>query len=390
VEDDPTFARILVDLAHERRLKVILALNGAKGLALAKELAPGAISLDIRLPDMAGWTIIDRLKHDSITRHIPIHVISIDEDRRRGLSLGAASYMEKGIDMQGLVEVFDRIKQSIEQHDRTLLVVEGDQAQRQRLAELIEAGDVQTTFLASGEDALQALQTTRFDCVVVDLNLSDMSGLDFVTRLQQQRGGKEMPVLIYTGENPPHDVEDAIKRLAQTGLVRGIRSAERLLEDTAVFLHRVEASLPEEKRRLLEQARGRKESAIAGGKVMLVDDDVRNLFALTSVLERHKLRVLHAESGQEAINILGNEADLDLVLMDIMMPKMDGYETIRRIRQMPGRQNLPIVALTAKAMKGDREKCIEAGASDYITKPVNLDDLIWMLRAWLPRVSESA
>jgi HAMP domain-containing protein/signal transduction histidine kinase/CheY-like chemotaxis protein len=390
VEDDPTFARILIDLAHERKLKVVVAPNGAKGLLLARELAPGAISLDIRLPDMAGWTIIDRLKHDPATRHIPIHVISIDEDRRRGLSLGAASYMEKGIDMRGLVEVFDKIKQSIEFPERNLLVVEGDEDRRRRLAELIEAGDVHTTFLASGEEALNALHNTRFDCIVVDLKLADMSGIEFVKRLQQQREGKEMPVLVYTGESPAPEVEDAIKRLAQTGLVRGVRSAEKLLEDTAIFLHRVEAALPEEKRRLLEQARGKKESAIAGGKVLLVDDDVRNLFALTSVLERHKLRVLHAESGQEAIDLIKSEPDIDLVLMDIMMPKMDGYETIRRIRQMPGAHNLPIVALTAKAMKGDREKCIEAGASDYITKPVNLDDLIWMLRAWLPRVSEGA
>jgi HAMP domain-containing protein/signal transduction histidine kinase/CheY-like chemotaxis protein len=389
VEDDPTFARILMELAHEHGLKVVLALNGAKALMLARELTPSAISLDIRLPDMAGWTIIDRLKHEPSTRHIPIHVISIDEDRRRGLSLGAASYLEKGIDRQQLVEVFKRVKEMIARHDRTLLVVEGDENQRKRLAELIEAPDVQTTFVASGEEALAALRNTRFDCVVVDLNLADMSGIDFVTRLQQQPQGREMPVLIYTGEDPPSEVEEQIRRLAQTGLVRGVRSAERLLEQTAVFLHRVEAALPEEKRRMLEQARERKDSWLAGGKVLLVDDDVRNLFALTSVLERHKLQVVHAESGQQALEHLSQNRDVDLILMDIMMPKMDGYETIRKIRQLPGFENTPIVALTAKAMKGDREKCIEAGASDYITKPVNSEDLIWMLRAWLPRVSES-
>ena len=390
VEDDPTFGRILIDLAHERGLKVLHAVNGAKALMLARELTPTAISLDIRLPDMAGWTIIDRLKHDPATRHIPVHVISIDEDRRRGLSLGAASYLEKGIDMQRLIEVFDSIKQSIDRNERTLLIVEGDENQRKRLAELIEAPDVQTAFVPSGEEALDALRNTRFDCIVVDLNLADMSGIDFVRKLQEQPQGKEMPVLIYTGEDPPADLEDQIRRLAQTGLVRGIRSAERLLEETAVFLHRVEAALPEEKRRMLEQAREKKDSWLAGGKVLLVDDDVRNLFALTSVLERHKLQVLHAESGQQALDHLQRDPDVDLILMDIMMPKMDGYETIRNIRKVPGFQSTPIVALTAKAMKGDREKCIEAGASDYITKPVNLDDLIWMLRAWLPRVSEKA
>ncbi len=390
VEDDPTFSRILIDLAHERGLKVVLALNGARGLQLAKELAPQAITLDIRLPDMAGWTILDRLKHDPATRHIPIHVISIDEDRRRGLSLGALSYAEKGVDMQSLAAVFEKVQRSIERQERTLLIVESDEDQRKRLAELIEAPDVQTTFESCGEEALIALRNTRFDCTVVDLNLCDMPGLEFVEKLLQQREGKEMPVIVYTGENPPQEVEEAVKRLAQTGLVRGVRSAERLLEQTAVFLHRIESTLPEAKRRMIEQAREKKDTWIAGGKVLLVDDDVRNLFALTSVLERHKLRVVHAESGQEALDLLKKEPDPDLVLMDIMMPRMDGYETIRKIRQMPEFGALPIVALTAKAMKGDREKCIEAGASDYITKPLNLDDLIWMLRAWLPRVSEGA
>jgi CheY-like chemotaxis protein len=390
VEDDPTFARILIDLAHERGLKVIAALNGGKALQLARELTPHAITLDIRLPDMAGWTILDKLKHDPMTRHIPIHVISIDEDRRRGLSLGALSYMEKGINMQSMVDVFDRVKQSIERKERTLLIIESDEEQRKRLAELIEAPDVQTTFHGCGEDALASLRTTQYDCIVVDLQLSDMSAMDFVDRLQQQRGGKEMPVIVYTGENPSSEVEEWIKRLANTGLVRGVKSAERLLEQTAVFLHRIESNLPADKRRMIEQAREKKDTWIAGGKVMLVDDDIRNLFALTSVLERHKLQVLHAESGQEAIEMLKVQEGVDLVLMDIMMPKMDGYETIRSIRKDPKFAHLPIVALTAKAMKGDREKCIEAGASDYITKPVNLDDLIWLMRAWLPRASEGA
>mgnify|MGYP000849799184 CR=1 FL=1 len=337
---------------------------------------------------MAGWTAPDKFKHDPLTRHIPIHVISIDEDRRRGLSLGALSYMEKGIDMQALVGVFDRVKQSIERKERTLLIVESDEDQRKRLAELIDAPDVQTTFESSGAEALAKLRATRFDCIVVDLSLGDMTGIEFVEKLLQQREGREMPVLIYTGENPSDHVEESVKKLAQSGLVRGVRSAERLLEQTAVFLHRIETNLPDEKRRMIEQAREKKETWLVGGRVMLVDDDMRNLFALTSVLERHKLQVIHAESGQEAIEKLKTEEGIELVLMDIMMPRMDGYETIRKIRQMPGFANLPIVALTAKAMKGDREKCIEAGASDYITKPVNLDDLIWVLRAWLPRAAE--
>jgi hypothetical protein len=403
VEDDPTFARILIDIAHDRGLKAVVAFNGARGLQLAREFAPGAITLDIQLPDLAGWTILDRLKHDPATRHIPVHVISIDDDRRRGLALGALSYLEKGIHMEPLINMFDRIKQSIEQSQRTLLIVGSSEAhpvdqesarngegQPTGLAELIDAPDVQTTFESSGEGALATLSDTRFDCIVVDLHLSDMSGLEFVERLQHQRDGKEMPVIIFTGDDESPEVEETVRRLAETGLVRGVRSAERLLEQTAVFLHRIEANLPEDQRRMIEQARARKDTWIAGGKVLLVDDDVRNLFALTSLLERHKMQVIHAESGQEAIDTMSREQGIEIVLMDIMMPRMDGYETIRKIRQMPGYASLPIVALTAKAMKGDREKCIEAGASDYITKPVNLEDLMWMLRAWLPRVSENA
>jgi signal transduction histidine kinase/CheY-like chemotaxis protein/HAMP domain-containing protein len=390
VEDDPTFSRILVDLAHEHGMKVVVAASGAKGLQLACDMHPQAITLDIRLPDMAGWTIIDRLKHDPVTRHIPIHVVSIDENRRRGLSLGALSYMEKGIELEGLSQVFEKIKRSIESHDRTLLIVEGDQRQRERLKELIESSDVQTTFTSTGEEALTALRNARFDCTVVDLHLPDMSGLEFVNRLQRQREGREMPVIVYTGEHAAPEIDAELNRLARNGLVRGVRSAELLVEETALFLHRVESEIPEEQRRMIEQARDRKDAWIRGGRVLLVDDDVRNLFALTSVLERHQMQVLHAESGQQAIETLEAKPEIDIVLMDIMMPKMDGYETIRRIRQMPGFHELPIIALTAKAMKGDREKCIEAGASDYITKPVNLEDLIWMLRAWLPRTSERA
>ena len=281
-----------------------------KGLQLAKDLKPDAITLDIRLPDMAGWTILDRLKHDPATRHIPIHVISIDDDRRRGLSLGALSYMEKGIDMQSLVEVFDRVKESIERMERTLLIVESDEAQHKRLAELIESEDVATTFVSSGREALELLHEIRFDCTVVDLNLADMSGLEFVEQLLQKPRGKEIPVIVYTGEDPPAEVADRLKDWPTTGLVRGVRSAERLLEQTAVFLHRIEDNLPEAKRRMIQQARDKKASWIAGGKVLLVDDDVRNLFALTSVMERHKLQVLHAESGQDALDILHREPDV--------------------------------------------------------------------------------
>ncbi len=388
VEDDPTFARILCDLAHDKDLKVLVALRGDRGLSLAQELQPDAITLDIRLPDTGGWVVLDRLKNDPRTRHIPVHVISIDVDRRRGLSLGAKTYLEKSIDKQALIDVFERIRNTIERKERRLLVVEHDDNDRKRLAELIEAPDVQTTFVSTGAEALDAVREKPFDCIVIDLKQPDMNAFEFISELQRHPGGRELPVIVYTGEDLSGEDGQRLKELAKTALVRGVRSAERLLEETALFLHRVESTLPEGQRRLLEQARQNKDKWIAGGSALIVDDDVRNIFAITSLLERHKLNVLHAESGRQALDLLKATPPLDVILMDIMMPEMDGYETIRAIRQMPEYRNVPIVALTAKAMKGDRDKCIEAGASDYITKPVNLEDLIWTLRAWLPRVAE--
>ncbi len=388
IEDDATFARILGDLAHDVGLKVLMALRGDRGLSMAQELQPDAITLDIRLPDTGGWVVLDRLKNDPRTRHIPVHVISIDVDRRRGLSLGAKSYLEKSIDKQALTDVFEKIRTTIERKERSLLVVEHDETQRQWLAELIAAPDVQTTFAHSGREALEAMRAKRFDCVVIDLKQPGMSAFDFVAELQQQPGGREMPVIVFTGEELAAKDEQRLKELAKGALVRAVRSPERLLEETALFLHRVESNLPAGQRRMLEQARQHKDKWIAGGAVLVVDDDVRNIFAITSLLERHKLNVLHAESGKQALDVLAEAPHLDAILMDIMMPEMDGYETIRAIRQMPEYRTIPIIALTAKAMKGDRDRCIEAGASDYITKPVNLEDLIWMLRAWLPRVAE--
>jgi CheY-like chemotaxis protein len=390
IEDDPTFARILCDLAHDKDLKVLVALRGDRGLSLAQELQPDAITLDIRLPDTGGWVVLDRLKNDPRTRHIPVHVISIDVDRRRGLSLGAKTYLEKSIDKQALIDVFEKIRNTIERKERSLLVVEHDENDRRRLAELIEAPDVQTTFVGTGAEALQAVREKPFDCIVIDLKQPDMNAFDFISRLQSHPGGRELPVIVYTGDDLSAEDGQRMKELAKTALVRGVRSAERLLEETALFLHRVESNLPEGQRRLLEQARQSKDKWIAGGSALIVDDDVRNIFAITSLLERHKLNVLHAESGRQALDLLKAAPPLDIILMDIMMPEMDGYEAIRAIRQMPEYRVVPIVALTAKAMKGDRDKCIEAGASDYITKPVNLEDLIWTLRAWLPRVAEQA
>ncbi|MCL4851564.1 MAG: response regulator [Bryobacteraceae bacterium] len=386
IEDDSTFARILVDLARQAGFKTVVALWGDRGLALARELKPDAITLDIRLPDMAGWTILDRVRHDPETRQIPIHIISVDEDRRRGLSLGASSYLEKSNSKERFVEVFERIRESVERRQRELLIVEPDGERRRRIQEVLVGGDVRSVFVSSGAEAVEAVKAGSFDCVVLGLGIGDVDPFELIESWQNGPETRELPVVVYADNNLTPEQEQAMNRLARHALVRAVCSLDRLLEETAVFLHRVESAMPEESRRKL--ANMPRDSVIAGGKVLIVDDDVRNLFALTSVLERHKLEVLHAESGPEGLEILKRNRDVDAVLMDIMMPEMDGYETIRQIRQMPEFRGLPVVALTAKAMGGDREKCIEAGASDYITKPVNLDELIWMLRAWMPRRAE--
>ncbi len=386
VEDDPTFARILVDLARQRGLRAVVALWGDKGLSLARELRPDAVTLDIRLPDMAGWTILDKLKHDPVTRHIPVHVISIDEDRRRGLSLGAMTYLEKSISKDALLDVFEKIRDSIDHMHRELLIVEEDENERKRLHNLLEGPDVRTAFAASGAEALEICATRQFDCVLLDMGVPDMASFDLIRRIQTLPGGRETPIVVCVGNQLPREQEAELNELARNSLVRGVRSQARLLEETAVFLHRVDTSMPAEQRRRLNEVPP--EAVIAGGKVLIVDDDVRNIFAMTSVLESHQLTVLYAESGTAGLETLKANPDVDLVLMDVMMPEMDGYEATRQIRLMPEFQSLPVIALTAKAMKGDREKCIEAGASDYITKPVKIEELIWMLRAWMPRRTE--
>jgi HAMP domain-containing protein/signal transduction histidine kinase/CheY-like chemotaxis protein len=386
VEDDPTFARILVGLARENGFKTIVALWGDRGLTLARELKPDAITLDIRLPDMAGWTILDKLKHDPSTRHIPVHVVSIDEDRRRGLGLGAETYLEKAHGRDALVAIFQRIRESVEQPQRSLLIVEPDGELREQWREVLDGGDVRTAFVDTATAALEALDGNGFNCIVLDARLPDQNVFELVRRIQQRPKGREIPIVIYiaNGLTPPEEAE--LNELARTSVVLGVRSPDRLLEETSVFLHRVETLMPEEARKRL--AGVPRDLALAGGTVLVIDDDVRNIFALTSVLERHRLKVLHAESGRAGLEMLQENPDIDVVLMDVMMPEMDGYEATRRIRQMPEFRHLPVIALTAKAMKGDREKCIESGASDYITKPVNIEELIWMLRAWIPRRPE--
>ena len=388
VEDDLSFAGILLDLAREKGFKGIVATSGIMALALAQKYKPTAITLDIRLPDRDGWTVLDRLKHDPKTSHIPVHIITVEEERQRALKQGAFNHVQKPASREDLHKAFDEIRDFTERRIRKLLVVEDDDVQRMSVVELIGNSDVHTTAVATGEEALSLLKDERFDCMVLDLRLPDMSGFDLIEKLQADLGRYDLPIIVYTGKELTRKEELHLKRVADAIIVKEASSPERLLAETALFLHRVEANLPEPKRRMLEKFH-RTDPVLAGRKVLVVDDDVRNIFALTSALEAHHMQVIHAENGQEGIDLLKASPGVEAVLMDIMMPEMDGYEAITAIRQIEEFKQLPIIALTAKAMKADRDHCLEVGASDYISKPLDIDQLLSLLRVWLYRPDDT-
>jgi len=388
VEDDVNFARILLDLARAKGFKGLVATAGSVAVALARKYSPTAITLDIRLPDRDGWTILDRLKHDARTRHIPVHIITVEEHCRRALQQGAFTHLQKPVSNEDLTRAFDNIASFAERGARKLLVVEDDEVQRMSVVELIGNGDVDTTAVATGQEALSRLQDEKFDCMVLDLKLPDMTGFELIEQIQSN-GHHDLPIIVYTGKELTRKEELHLKRVAASVIIKEADSPERLLADTALFLHRIEANLPEPKRRMIERLH-RRDPVLAGRKVLIVDDDVRNIFALTSALEDYGMNVVHAENGQEGIDFLKANPDIEAVLMDIMMPEMDGHEAISAIRKMEEFKQLPIIALTAKAMKADREHCLEVGASDYISKPLDIDQLLSLLRVWLYRNDESA
>ncbi|MGI8897230.1 MAG: response regulator, partial [Pyrinomonadaceae bacterium] len=388
VEDDISFAGILLDLARDKGFKGLVATSATMALALAHKYKPAAITLDIKLPDRDGWTVLDRLKNDPETRHIPVHIITVEEERQRALQQGAFNHVQKPATHEDLGKAFDDMRDFTERRIRKLLVVEDDDVQRMSVVELIGNGDVKTTAVATGQEALNILKDERFDCMVLDLKLPDMSGFELIERLQTDLGRYDLPIIIYTGKELTRKEELHLKKVADAIIVKEASSPERLLAETALFLHRVEANLPELKRRMLEKFH-RSDPVLAGRKVLVVDDDVRNIFALTSALEAHHMEVVHAENGQEGIDLLKSTPGIEAVLMDIMMPEMDGYEAIAAIRQVEKFKQLPIIALTAKAMKADRDHCLDVGASDYISKPLDIDQLLSLLRVWLYRTDET-
>ncbi len=387
IEDDVTFARILLDLAHEKNLRVLVALRGGPALALAREFKPGAITLDINLPDMAGWTILDRLKHDPATRHIPVHIISGDEDRRRGVALGAMTYLEKATTRENLQQAFIGIEQSVQYRVKKLLLVTDDGIRRRKIQQSLEGDDIEILAVTTGGEALAAVREQYPDSIVIDLRLSDIAALDLVEKIQAETSPEPVSVILYSRRSLDGAETSKMQRLARSGIVQHARSLDDLLDRTVQALHRAESQLSETQREILAGIR-RTDETLSGKKVLVVDDDLRNIFALTSVLEQHGLHVVHAENGRAGIEILRTTSNIDAVLMDIMMPEMDGYETTQAIRRLPEFRSLPIIALTAKAMKGDREKCLQAGASDYVTKPVDLEQLFSVLRVWISRGEE--
>jgi hypothetical protein len=384
VEHDLNFARILLDQSREHGFKGIVAATGDEAIALANRFNPDGITLDLQLPRFEGWTVLDRLKHDSTTRHIPVYVISALSQHQRALRQGGFGCLEMPASREALGVAFNEIKNFIERSTKSLLVVEHDQTQRNMIMELISHTDVECLAVRSAAEAVESLQSQHFDCVVIDPNLPDMKGIDLIQKIHQELHLEKLPIIVYTGKHLDHNDEIELKNFTKQTIVKGAHSPDRLFDETALFLHRVVSKLPDAKQRMLDQPRG-EDSVLAGRKILVVDDDVRNIFALTRILELQNMKVIFAQSGHEAIKLLEDNNDVHIILMDIMMPGMDGYETIRRIRQVEKYRALPIIALTAKAMKGDREKCIDAGASDYIAKPVLTKHLKSLLRVWLYR-----
>jgi CheY-like chemotaxis protein len=384
VEDDPHYARVLLNLARARGFRGVVAQRGAEALKLAREFHPTAISLDIFLPDMLGWTVLARLKQDAMTRHIPVQIVTIEEERQHGMERGAYSFLPKPTTTEGIEHALDRIKHFAQPRVRRLLVIEDNDVERMSIEALIEHEDVEIVSVGSGAEALGRLRDEEFDCAVLDLSLPDMSGFEVLEAVQKDPKLRDIPIVVFTGRDLSADEEARLNKMAKSIVIKGAQSPERLLDETALFLHRVVANLPPEQRRMLDSLYTSNE-ALSAKKVLVVDDDIRNIFAVSSILERQGMEVLTATNGQEAIQRLEAEPDTSLILMDIMMPDMDGYQTMREIRKKGAFRSLPIVALTAKAMKGDREKCLEAGASDYIAKPVHTDQLLATLRQWLHR-----
>jgi CheY-like chemotaxis protein/CHASE3 domain sensor protein len=389
IEDDVAFAAILRDLAREMNFQCIVTHSASEGLLAATELRPSAILLDINLPDYSGLGVLEQLKRNSATRHVPVHITSVADHTQGALELGAVGYALKPVTREQLVDALRRLETKLSQGVRRVLVVEDDERQRDSIRELLTMTDLQITAVESAGKALEALRSVTFDCMVMDLTLPDFSGFELLERMAQQEGVSVPPVIVYTGCALSEDDEQKLRRFSKSIILKDARSPERLLDEVTLFLHQVESTLPVDRQRMLKIARDQ-DVAFQGRRILVVEDDVRNVFALTSVLEPKGAQVQIARNGHEALDALskatGGGADrIDLVLMDVMMPEMDGFTAMREIRKRPQWKKLPIIALTAKAMQDDLEACMAAGANDYIAKPLDVEKLLSLIRVWMPK-----
>jgi signal transduction histidine kinase/DNA-binding response OmpR family regulator len=385
VEDEPNFARILFDLAHELGYQCLVAHGADEGYNLAEEYLPDAILLDMRLPDHSGLTVLQRLKEHANTRHIPVHVISVEDRVEAAMHMGAIGYAVKPTTREELKDVFARLEAKLTQKVKRVLLVEDDDLQRDSIARLIGDDDIEITDVGYAQAALDLLRTNVYDCMIIDLKLPDMLGNELLKRMATEDICSFPPVIVYTGRNLTRDEEAELRKYSRSIIIKGARSPERLLDEVTLFLHKVESQLSHDRQKMLKTARSR-DKVFEGRKILLVDDDVRNIFALTSALEHKGAVVVIGRNGYEAIDKLNEVEDIDLVLMDVMMPEMDGYEATALIRQDPRWKKLPIIAVTAKAMKDDQERCLAAGSNDYLAKPIDLDRLFSLIRVWLPKM----
>lgn len=385
IEDEPNFARILFDLAHELGYSCLVAQAADEGFELAANYLPDAVLLDMRLPDHSGLTVLQRLKEQAATRHIPVHIISVEDRVEAAMHMGAIGYAVKPTSREELKAVFARLEDKLTQKLKHILLVEDDDLQRESIARLIGDEDIQITAVGMAQEALDLLRENIYDCMIIDLKLPDMLGNELLKRMTADDIRSFPPVIVYTGRNLTRDEEADLLKYSRSIIIKGARSPERLLDEVTLFLHKVESTLSHERQRMLKTARSR-DKVFEGRKILLVDDDVRNIFALTSALEHKGAIVEIGRNGREAIDKLEQVNDIDLVLMDVMMPEMDGYEATRLIRKDPRWRKLPIIAVTAKAMKDDQERCLQAGANDYLAKPIELDRLFSLIRVWLPQL----
>ncbi len=382
IEDDSDFSQILYELAHEKSFKCLIAPNGETGLHYADYYKPDAIILDIGLPGIDGWQVMDRLKENPETRHIPVHFMSGKDKSLEAMKKGAIGFLQKPLSVGEIEGAFSKIEDYISKPLKKLLVIEDDDNMRKAIVELIDDDDITITSISTGKQALDQIRKDDFDCIILDLGLKDISGFELLKKIGKKGVEGSIPVIIYTGQELSREDQEHLSKYSDSIIIKGVKSPERLLAETTLFLHRVESNLPEEKQKMLKTVHS-KEDIMKDKKVLVVDDDMRNVFALSSLLEERGMKILVGRNGKEGIEKLSKNDDINLVLMDIMMPEMDGYEAMRQIRKNPKYKRLPIIALTAKAMQGDRDKCIEAGANDYLTKPVDTEKLISLLRVWL-------